>query len=134
VAELTAHEKFLQGVPLNEELAAVREGKEPQTTAAARNAAAQRRAHDDDDRGLTRAERLDLKEFREMPGWELFLRIADKCVRLHQKRAISLSQDDPLVNRDAIASAWAYVKILRRAVAELEAIVNAEVEQLETPQ
>ena len=127
--EMTVHEKFMRGEPLTEDLAAIREGRDPQP--ATRSAAPERKAWDDPARELSRAERVDLKEWKEMPGWELFLRIAEKSVQAHQKRAISLSQDDPLNNRDAIAEAWAYVKIFRRAVVELENVVTAEVAELE---
>ena len=67
----------------------------------------------------------------EMPGWELFLLLGQKAVRLHQNYAISKSQDDPLANRDEIAAAWAYLKLFQRAVLELGTIVNAEIAELE---
>jgi hypothetical protein len=128
-SNLTAHEKFLRGEPLTPELEALRDGRDAETTR--RPAPAERRAYDDVERELNRAERLDLKEFWEMPGQKLYLRIAEKAIHFHQKRAISLSQDDPLANRDAIASAWAYVKMYRSVVAELGVIVNAELAELE---
>lgn len=128
----TAHEKFLRGEPLTPELAAIREGRDTETKP--RPAPVERRTYDDLERELTRPERLDLKEFWEMPGQKLYLRIAEKAIRLHQKRAISLSEDDPLTNRDAMANAWAYVKIFRRVVAELETIVNGELGELENEQ
>ena len=131
--QLTAHEKFLLGKPLTPELAALREGRDPVETKS-RPAPVERRAYDDLERELSRPERLDLKEFWEMPGQKLYLRMAEKAIHLHQKRAISLSQDDPLTNRDEVANAWAYVKIYRRLVAELEAIVNTELAELENEQ
>ena len=126
--ELTAHEKFLQGIPLTDELAALRDGRDEQPKP---SPAAQKKAHGDLDRELTRAQRLDLKEMAEMPGWELFLLLGQKAVRLHQNYAISKSQDDPLANRDEIAAAWAYLKLFQRAVLELGTIVNAEIAELE---
>lgn len=128
MADLTAHEKFLRGEPLTPELAALREGCEPERP---RPAPAERRAFDDAERELTRPERLDLKEFWEMPGQKLYRRIAEKAIHFHEKRAISLSQDDPLANRDEVANAWAYVKMFRRVVAELEMAVNVELTELE---
>lgn len=129
----TAHEKYLRGEPLTPELAAVRDGRDPGETKP-RPAPAERRSYDDIERELSRPERLDLKEFWEMPGQKLYLRIAEKAIHLHQKRAISLSQDDPLANRDEVANAWAYVKMFRRVVAELQVIVNGEVAELENEQ
>ncbi len=127
--ELTPHEKFLAGVPLTDELAAVRDGREPETPK--RPAPMERRAYDDPERTLSRPERLDLKEFWEMPGQKLYLRIAEKAIHFHQKRAISLSQDDPLSNRDKVAIAWACVNMFRRAIAEMELMVNGELAELE---
>lgn len=131
MSELTAHEKYLQGIPLTDELAAVREGRDERPKP---SATAPRRAYGDPDRDLTRAERLDLKEMAEMPGWQLFMQLAEKAARLHQKHAISKSQDDPLDNKDEIAAAWAYVNLFKRAVLELGTIVSAEIAELEKQQ
>lgn len=128
----TAHEKFLRGEPLTPELAAIREGRDPETKP--RPAPAERRSFDDPERELTRPERLDLKEFWEMPGQKLYLRLTEKAINFHQKRAISLSQDDPFTNRDEVINAWAYVKIFRRVVAELEVVVKTELAELENEQ
>lgn len=131
--DLTAHEKFLRGEPLTPELAALREGRDPQTTKP-RPAPAERRAYDDLERELSRPERLDLKEFWEMEGRKLYQRLAEKAVYFHQKRAIALSLDDPLGNRDEVAAAWAYVKMFKRVVAELEVFVRVEIAELENEQ
>jgi len=132
-SDLTAHEKFLRGVPLTEDLAALRDGRDLETETP-RPAPVERRAFDDPERELTRAERLDLKEFWEMPGQKLYRRLLEKAIHFHQKRAICLSQDDPLANRDEIANAWAYVRIYRRVVAELETVVSVELAELENEQ
>jgi hypothetical protein len=131
--DLTAHEKFLRGEPLTPELAALREGRDPQTTKP-RPAPAERRAYDDLERELSRPERLDLKEFWEMEGRKLYQRLAEKAVYLHQKRAIALSLDDPLGSRDEVAAAWAYVKMFKRVVAELDVFVRVEIAELENEQ
>jgi hypothetical protein len=128
--EPTAHERFLTGQPLNDDLMEILSGREPK--AATRAATVERRSIDDFDRELTRVERLDLKEFWEMPGQKLYLRIAEKSINFHQKRAISLSCDDPLNRRDEVANAWAYVKVLRRVVAELQTVVMMELGELES--
>jgi hypothetical protein len=129
-SNVTAHERFLRGEPLTPALAAVREGRDPETMRPPKPAP-ERRAFDDPERELTRPERLDLKEFWEMPGQKLYQRIAEKAILSHQKRAISLSQDDPLAKRDEVANAWAYVKMFRRVIAELEVMVNTELAELE---
>jgi hypothetical protein len=130
--DMTAHERFLRGEPLTPELAAVREGRDPEP--ARRPALVERRAYDDPERPLNRAERLDLKEWHEMPGQKLYQRIAEKAIHFHEKRAISLSCDDPLNKRDEVANAWAYFNMFRRVVAELETVINAELAELENEQ
>lgn len=132
MADLTAHEKYLQGLPLNDELAALREGREPQPPR--RPVLVERRSYDDPERELTRPERLDLKEFWEMPGQKLYMRMAEKAIHVHEKHAISLSHDDPLGNRDKLAEAWAYTNMFRRVARELELMVAAEILQLENEQ
>jgi hypothetical protein len=132
MAELTAHEKFLRGEPLTPELEAFRDGREPAPAADA--APRPRHAFDDPDRPLTRSERLDLKEWREMPGWELFRRLIERATSVHQKRAIAYSQDNPLTKRDEIAAEWAYLNLFRRAANELETLVDGEVAELEKTQ
>lgn len=126
--ELTPHERYLRGDALTPELEAMRDGREPvaeQKPAAARNVA------DPLERDLTRAERLDLKEWMEMPGWELFLRLMEKANGLHQKRAITYSQIDPLSNQAAIANSWAYASMFRKATAEMVEAVKTQVQELE---
>lgn len=129
MADLTKHEKFLRGEPLSADLAALRDGLD--TAPPPRAAPPARKAYDDPNRPLTRAERLDLKEWFELPGWQLYLRLTERTSLFYQKRAISLSQTDPLNNRDTIAHAWAYSNMARGLAAELEAMVVAEVGALE---
>lgn len=132
MADLSAHEKFLRGEPLSPELKALREGRDAPSFAPPK--APERRAYDDPGREFSRPERLDLKEWREMPGYELFLRLMERTLLSYQKRAISISQDDPLFHRDEIANAWSYCTVARKLAAELEATVNVEVEKLEQEQ
>lgn len=131
--ELTAHEKFLRGEPLSDELRAMREGEIPNAgKEAARGAPT--RTFDHPERELTRAERLDLKEWMEMPGWELFRRIIEKANLMHQKHAIASSQQDPLSRQNEISSVWAYEGMFRRSMIEIQAVVMAELAELEKTQ
>lgn len=130
--EMSAHERYMRGEPLNEDLKGIRAGLDPKPPTKIQPE--ERRTIGDVDRELSRAERLDLKEFWEMPGQKLYLRIVEKSINSHQKRAISLSQGDPFGNRDEIANAWAYVKVLRRVIAELHATVMLEMSELENEQ
>src|SRR5215472_1159878 len=63
--EATNFEKYLAGAPLNEELAAIRRGEEPQPNPLAaifENLAPRQLPMSDDDRPLSKEERLSLRE------------------------------------------------------------------------
>ena len=128
MADLTAHEKFLRGEPISPELRALRDGGSAPSLVDP--APSERKAFDDPTRKLSRSERLDLKEMQEMPGWKLFLRIAERTIFFHEKQAISVSRNNPLRNKEEVSEMWAYHSMLRRAISELESVVNAEVDEL----
>lgn len=132
MSEISTHDRFLHGEPVNPELEAMRNGREAdQTDAKPANVGTTTR---DTERPLTRPERLELKELIEMPGWGIYQRLLEKTTLVHQKYAIAKSQDDPLENREEIATAWAYLKMFRRAHHEMVEVANAEVKQLENEQ
>jgi hypothetical protein len=135
MAELSSLEKYTQGIPLNEELAAMRAGAEPVKAEAGPSPAAQddkpewgARSADDE---LTRTERLDLKELRVSRGWAVLLRLQEKTLQAHRRGAINVSMGDPLGNSAAVSSAWAYVKAYQRAQQELPLVVDLELKQLD---
>lgn len=130
--EKTAHEKYLAGEPLNQELADIRDGKisfvdpPPTPTAWARDS-----SPDDPTRELTLAERGHLRELRMHAGWAVLQRVGEKLFENHKKGAIALSQHNPLANGDGIAQEWAYTAMFRRALIEIDGAVSAEIVKLE---
>lgn len=123
------YEKFLAGQPLTEELAALKAGRLlPDPEPEAGPPLPDRVEHD---RPLTRDDRVDLLEMRDSPGWTLFIRLQQKAIRKHEQSAITRSKSAPLANRDEIAQEWACLSLYERALAEMVALVNAEIEQLE---
>jgi hypothetical protein len=126
-----AFQDYLAGEPLNEENAALKRGEDPMSLPQ-QPTKATRAPIEGVDRDLRQQERADLKEMREGPGWPVLERLIEKAFRIHERGAISLSQQDPLGNRDRIAEEWAYVTMVRRAGVEITALVDAEVAQIET--
>lgn len=127
-AERTALEKYLAGEPLNDELRALRDGQADEP--AAQEETLQRAPVEEPDRALTTGERLNLREMRVMSGWPILARLLEKTCRIHEKQAILLAQSDPLNKRDAIAEAFAYAMMYRRAKDDLELLVDGELAEL----
>lgn len=124
---LEQYEAYLRGEPINDELAAMREGIEAAEKVAPTPARPEIR---DAGRELRRRERQALKEAVRSEGWLVVLRLQEKLDQTHEKYAISMSQENPLANRDRIAEAWAYRLMSRRAMTELSLLIEAELAEL----
>lgn len=131
--EKTPHEKYLAGEPLNEELAALKEGRSRDflETTPAWPPSLRLITGGDIERELTRGERMDLKELRQSAGWPVVVRLLEKTSAIHKKGAISSSQTNPLANKDTIAEEWAYCTMFDRAKGEIQALIEAELRQLD---
>jgi hypothetical protein len=126
-------EKYLKGEPINEELAALKEGRLPETepfrlpghdqvgnqSTGAQNAP------------ISRADRVNLKEMLMHPGWPVLHRLLEKATLRQQESATLLSQNNPLANAQPIAEAWAYVAIYKRAHEDLDLLVEMEIKALD---
>lgn len=126
---LTSLEKYLAGIPLNPELEALKTGLADQ--AKAPEETLRRAPLEEPDRPLTTGERNDLRELRVLPGWPILARLMERTCRLHERQAIILAQGDPLKDRDAIAEAFGYAKMYRRATTEALLLVEAELAELD---
>jgi hypothetical protein len=102
-------EKYLKGEPINEELAALKEGRLPETEPF----------------------RVNLKEMLMHPGWPVLHRLLEKATLRQQESATLLSQNNPLANAQPIAEAWAYVAIYKRAHEDLDLLVEMEIKALD---
>jgi hypothetical protein len=122
--------KYLDGEPLTEELAKLRAGdlEEEEIPGAEYTAPPTIRAMD---RELLRKERQELREILRGPGWPVVLRVQEKLRQMHRNCAMSISQDDPLKNRDKIAEQWAYVLMFNRAMHEFNVLLEAQVAEVE---
>jgi hypothetical protein len=119
-------ENFTRGLPINEDLARLRDDPNFTMPAAVQPSPA-RGPIEDVERELDRSEKLALKELRMSPGWPVLERLLEKVVHNHRKSVISMSEADPLSNKDAIAAQWAYLTMLKAARNSVVMLVDAEV-------
>lgn len=111
-------EDFQAGIPLNDDLRALRDGLEPEEPAPGTAAAY---ALDDPERPLTERERIDLAKLLTEPGWAVLQRLRNRTLRQMQSAAIVASQTDPLAHAQAIANGWANITAFKK-MASLDAM------------
>lgn len=126
-------EKYLNHEPLNEELAAIREGNVDLLPHPVEKTAPKRGSGriDDPERDLTRAERLDLRELRQSDGWPVLMRLLLKRFLTLEKTAITISQSFPLQNAEGIAQKWHHVGVYKQVASEMELLLEQEIAELQ---
>lgn len=129
----TNFDKYMAGEPLNEELRALKEGRLPDIGPflVTGPAATETELPGKPKRALTRDERLALKDLRHSQAWPVLQFLLKRATLSHIESATLLSQDDPLGKSDEVTQLWAYVKIFKRAHAEFNLLVGAEISELE---
>lgn len=127
---LGRYQSYLSGEPLNDELAAIRQGKVVLMENRDPVAHPQTGAIEDAERPLSRAERLELKEMRLSDGWPVLMRLLQKRFQTLRKAAINMSQNDPLGNAGEIGKSWAYVTLYQRAKIDMETLLDEELKAL----
>lgn len=121
-------ERYTRGRPINEDFARLRDDPNFVTRHPEQPAAQVVHAPlEDVERELERGERLALKELRMSPGWPVLQRLLEKTVHAHRKSVISISEHDPLANKEKIAEQWAYHGALKIATNAVAGLVDAEV-------
>lgn len=127
---MSSLDKYLAGEPLNDELAALREGKtEVQLSREAPSSNGKR--SEDPNRTLTRSEREFLKELRQSEGWPVLIQVLEKRLEILKQAAMSKSERDPLGNQVEIAKSWAYVALLRDLIFSFPEMVKEEIAPLD---
>ena len=133
--KMSAHEKFMLGIPLRTELARLHDGiEEPPETPRAMPRTREAMTADEAERPLTKQERLDLRELVLSAGWPVLQRLIEKSFHRRRKSAISTSCADPLADPIGVAKAWAYAGMAEQVAKELVVLVAAEMELLEEKQ
>jgi len=132
--EATNFEKYLAGAPLNEELAAIRRGEEPQPNPLAaifENLAPRQLPMSDDDRPLSKEERLSLREAAQAGAVTTLLRLMRKSLRAKIQTATMDSENDPLGRAAEVSQQWAYIVAFRRATVEIQGMIQGAIAEQE---
>lgn len=126
-----ALDKYLARQPLTPELAAMKAGRDEEPTPGEVRI---RALIEEGKRGLeaplTDADRQDLRELRQHPGWTVFIRLTKRAMAIHEKTAIVVSKKAPLANAEGISQEWGAVAAFERACSELTGLVDAELIEL----
>ena len=122
-------DKYINREPLTRELAEIKAGRDPDAPPELVRPLIEA-ASRDVTMPLTDADRLDLKDFREHPGWTVFVRLQKRTIAIHEKTAIVMSKDSPLANAVAVAQEWERINLFERAIIELTGLVDAEILKL----
>lgn len=141
MSEMSAFEKFAQGLPLNEELAALKDGRDPINIFPDPVKDGSLRDFnyvllgevDEVERELTRSERVELKELRLSRGWPILLRLLEKSSHRLEKSAITASKGDPLGRNPATGERWMERNMFEMATKALPKMVAREIEALDGP-
>lgn len=124
--ELNQFERYLQGLPLNEENAALMEGRDP-----ALELKSETFTFKDSKEELTAEDRLWLRRLVFEPGFAILLRLLDSAVRRREESATLFSSQDPLNNGDKIAKEWAYVACFKTVLADIRRLLDTQVRETE---
>jgi len=117
---LTDLEKYIRGLPLSDENAALMEGREPaaEFSAAITSETKAKIAPETED---------DIRWLRALttePGWEIFLRRLNLRIQNREEGAKLLSSVDPLNNQQAIVNEWTYIACLKQVMAEIRKMMH----------
>lgn len=132
---LTAFERYIDRVPLNEELADIRAGKQDIAEPVLAESTNAVTAEVTERAGLqdwkpTRKQLVELSETFNSEGWKVFRTLMKKRLEILRETAITLSQIDPLRNKELISEEWAYHAIHRKVMDEMEPIVMDQLARL----
>ena len=123
-------EKYLQGEPINAEMAALMAGRDPALELEEDQAPAPAAAAGKSRRPITDDDREELRRWSLEPGMQIFRRLVDAWIDRQESQVRQTSLADPLENREAVANGWAYIAMQRRALAAMEGLIQREVDKL----
>lgn len=131
---IKAFERYLDREPLNEELAEIRAGKTENEAHPVEITAGSTK--EGTDRGglldwrPSRKQLVALSEIVDTEGWTILQTLLKKRLEILRETAITVSQNDPLQNKDVIANEWAYHGLYGKALSEMEPIVREQLDRL----
>lgn len=141
---LSVFERYLDRKPLNDELADLAAGKIPGDEPTHPAEIANKDTPEGTERlrpwkeprpGLldwtpTRKQVAALADTVTSEGWTVFLDLMKKRLESLRETAITVSQNDPLRNKDVVAEEWAYHGLYRKVLGDMEPIVQKELDRL----
>lgn len=121
-------ENYLAGIPLDEESAALLEGRDPALAIPAESApAGESKANDEP---LTDDDRVWLRRMLHEPGFGIFLRLLNSAILNREKGVTLLSSQDPLSNKERIVNEWAYIACFKTVMQDIQLMVQEQIKTI----
>jgi hypothetical protein len=121
-------ENYLAGIPLDEESAALLEGRDPALEIPAESApAGESKANDEP---LTDDDRVWLRRMLHEPGFGIFLRLLNSAILNREKGVTLLSSQDPLSNKERIVNEWAYIACFKTVMQDIQLMVQEQIKTI----
>jgi len=117
-------EQYLRGIPLNEENAALLEGRDPALEYPIESMTLGQNQTNEE---ITDEDREWLRRLPHEPGFKVFWRLLNNAVAKRERSAILLSSQDPISNRDRITTEWTYVACFKTVLRDIELMVQQAV-------
>jgi hypothetical protein len=122
-------ERYLTGLPLNDENAALMEGRDPALEAEPETVTlGETKANEEP---LTDDDRTWLRRLVHEPGFGIFLRLLNSAITKREKGVTLLSSQDPLNNKDRIVNEWVYVSCFKTVMRDIQLMVQEQIKNIE---
>ena len=120
--EMTQLDRYLRGLPLSDENAALMEGREPAAEIFYSEQQAKPSATDDED------DRMWLRRLVAEPGYAVLLKLVNRAIQRREDSARLLSSVDPFGNKEQIVNEWAYIACYKAVLVEIQRAVESALE------
>ena len=122
-------ERYLTGLPLSDEHAALMEGRDPAMEADPETVTlGETKANGEP---LTDEDRTWLRRLIHEPGFGIFLRLFNSAIANREKGVTLLSSQDPLSNKEKIVNEWAYVSCFKTVMRDIQLMVQEQIKKIE---
>lgn len=121
-------ENYLAGLPLDDQVAALMEGRDPALDPALQRSESttvgEAKANEDE---LTDDDREWLRRLIHEPGFNILLRLLNSAIAKREKGVTVLSSQDPLSNKERIVAEWAYVACFKTVMRDIQLMVQEQI-------
>jgi len=111
-------DKYLQGIPLSAENAALQEGRDLDAETVATVAKIKYGTQEK----FTEEEMEWVRRLKYEPGFPILMRLINSAIQKREDAAKLLSSTDPLNNQDSIIREWTYIASFRQIVNYIESL------------